>query len=115
MGIDQYSRQTVITACDEDVDLPFEPFRETPAGPVFPRKATLRPPQRLLPRPDNEVQYLYLESAAERIADVESPGEVGMGKVRITRKDFLDDRQGKTFADVVNDAEQPFDKCAGVL
>ena len=32
-----------------------------------------------------------------------------MAKARITRKDFLDDRQGKTFADVVNDAEQPFD------
>ena len=32
-----------------------------------------------------------------------------MAKVRVTRKDFLDDRQGKTFADVVNDAEQPFD------
>jgi len=32
-----------------------------------------------------------------------------MAKERMTRKDFLDDRQGKTFADVVNDAEQPFD------
>jgi hypothetical protein len=32
-----------------------------------------------------------------------------MSKVRITREDFLQDRQGKTFADVVNDAEQPFD------
>ena len=32
-----------------------------------------------------------------------------MPKVRVTRKDFLDDRQGKTFADVVNDPEQPFD------
>ena len=32
-----------------------------------------------------------------------------MAKARVTRKDFLDDRQGKTFADVVNDAEQPFD------
>ena len=27
-----------------------------------------------------------------------------------TRDDFLQDRQGKTFADVVNDPEQPFDK-----
>ncbi|QDU93291.1 hypothetical protein [Lignipirellula cremea] len=26
----------------------------------------------------------------------------------ITREDFLNDRQGKTFADVVNDPEQPF-------
>lgn len=32
-----------------------------------------------------------------------------MPKVRVMRKDFLDDRQGKTFADVVNDPEQPFD------
>jgi hypothetical protein len=32
-----------------------------------------------------------------------------MGKVRVTRKEFLDDRQGKTFADVVHDQHQPFD------
>ena len=32
-----------------------------------------------------------------------------MPKARVTRDDFLDDRQGKTFADVVNDPEQPFD------
>jgi len=32
-----------------------------------------------------------------------------MAKARVTRKDFLDDRQGKTFADVLNDADQPFD------
>jgi hypothetical protein len=32
-----------------------------------------------------------------------------MPKVRVTRKDFLEDRQGRTFADVVNDQEQPFD------
>ena len=32
-----------------------------------------------------------------------------MPRVRVTRKDFLEDRQGKTFADVVNDPEQPFD------
>lgn len=32
-----------------------------------------------------------------------------MAKARVTRKDFLNDRQGKTFADVVNDVEQPFD------
>lgn len=31
-----------------------------------------------------------------------------MPKVRVTRKDFLEDRQGKTFADVINDPEQPF-------
>ena len=33
-----------------------------------------------------------------------------MEKVRVTRDDFLRDRQGKTFSDVVNDPEQPFDK-----
>ena len=33
-----------------------------------------------------------------------------MEKVRVTRDDFLQDRQGKTFSDVVNDPEQPFDK-----
>lgn len=32
-----------------------------------------------------------------------------MPKARMTRNDFLDDRQGKTFADVVDDPEQPFD------
>jgi hypothetical protein len=32
-----------------------------------------------------------------------------MPDFRITRKDFLEDRQGRTFADVLNDAEQPFD------
>lgn len=33
-----------------------------------------------------------------------------MTSVTITRADFLEDRQGRTFADVVNDAEQPFDE-----
>jgi hypothetical protein len=33
-----------------------------------------------------------------------------MPKARVTRSDFLDDRQGKTFSDVVNDPEQPFDR-----
>jgi hypothetical protein len=33
-----------------------------------------------------------------------------MSKVMIKRKDFLEDRQGKTFADVVHDAAQPFDE-----
>jgi hypothetical protein len=32
-----------------------------------------------------------------------------MSKITITRQDFLQDRQGRTFADVLNDAEQPFD------
>ena len=33
-----------------------------------------------------------------------------MSKVILTRKKFLEDRQGRTFADVVNDPEQPFDE-----
>src|SRR5580704_14920638 len=33
-----------------------------------------------------------------------------MPDVRITRKEFLEDRQGRTFADVLNDADQPFDQ-----
>lgn len=32
-----------------------------------------------------------------------------MADARVTRDDFLADRQGKTFADVVNDPEQPFE------
>jgi hypothetical protein len=33
-----------------------------------------------------------------------------MPDIRITRKEFLEDRQGRTFADVLNDAGQPFDQ-----
>ncbi len=32
-----------------------------------------------------------------------------MRRVTLTRDDFLQDRQGRTFADVLNDPEQPFD------
>jgi hypothetical protein len=32
-----------------------------------------------------------------------------MPKLTIARHDFLQDRQGRTFADVLNDSEQPFD------
>ena len=32
-----------------------------------------------------------------------------MNRVEVTRDDFLQDRVGRTFADVVNDPEQPFD------
>jgi hypothetical protein len=32
-----------------------------------------------------------------------------MPKVTISRRSFLQDRQGRTFADVLNDREQPFD------
>lgn len=33
-----------------------------------------------------------------------------MTRVIISRQDFLQDRQGRTFADVLNDPEQPFDE-----
>ncbi|MGE3778045.1 MAG: hypothetical protein AB7F89_12730 [Pirellulaceae bacterium] len=33
-----------------------------------------------------------------------------MSQVRLTRQEFLEDRQGKTFADVVSDSGQPFDE-----
>lgn len=33
-----------------------------------------------------------------------------MPKVSVSRKDFLDDRQGRTFSDVINDPSQPFDE-----
>jgi hypothetical protein len=32
-----------------------------------------------------------------------------MPKITVTRQDVLDDRHGRTFADVLNDPEQPFD------
>ena len=32
-----------------------------------------------------------------------------MPRITLTRQDFLQDRQGRTFADVLNDPEQPFD------
>lgn len=33
-----------------------------------------------------------------------------MSKATITREEFLEDRQGRTFTDVLNDPEQPFDE-----
>ncbi|HEY5312601.1 MAG TPA: hypothetical protein VIK18_08775 [Pirellulales bacterium] len=33
-----------------------------------------------------------------------------MARVLISRRSFLQDRQGRTFADVLNDARQPFDQ-----
>ena len=58
-----------------------------------------------------KVQYLYLHILQlNKTIGVHSPGGAGMEKVRITRDDFLEDRQGKTFADVINDPEQLFDK-----
>ena len=36
-------------------------------------------------------------------------GIVEMARIQVARADFLEDSQGKTFADVVNDPDQPFD------
>jgi len=33
-----------------------------------------------------------------------------MAKIQVSRTDFLNDAQGRTFADVVNDPEQPFEQ-----
>jgi hypothetical protein len=41
--------------------------------------------------------------------------ELRMPEIRITRKDFSDDRQGRTFADVFNDPEYPFDEVLAFL
>ncbi len=38
-----------------------------------------------------------------------------MSKVTVTRQSFLQDRQGRTFADVLNDPEQPFDSVLAFL
>lgn len=43
------------------------------------------------------------------VQPVDGTDSTAMPDIRITRKDVLDDRQGRTFADVLNDAEQPFD------
>lgn len=38
-----------------------------------------------------------------------------MANVSITREEFLKDRQGRTFADVLNDPEQPFNEALALL
>jgi len=43
-------------------------------------------------------------------ASVEGRQREAMPVTRITRKDFQEDRQGRTFADVLDDAEQPLDQ-----
>lgn len=40
---------------------------------------------------------------------VQATGDASTVKARVTRIDFLDDSQGKTFTDVVTDPKQPFD------
>jgi hypothetical protein len=47
-----------------------------------------------------DIQILHLHNS-----DVSKPSMV---KVTISRQNFLEDTQGRTFADVANDAEQPF-------
>ena len=49
------------------------------------------------------VQFVQLQNAA-----LHRVRRSAMPKVRVTRDEFLADRQGKTFVDVVNDSKQPF-------
>ena len=65
--------------------------------------------------PDLQVQYLYVYQAGRKTCPLKPTGHSPaaeamrtMPKERVTREDFLEDRQGKTFADVVNDPTQPF-------
>jgi hypothetical protein len=53
----------------------------------------------------------YLACAISGAQKSEKPirMEPKMRKLIVTRHDFLQDRLGRTFADVVNDPEQPFD------
>ena len=52
---------------------------------------------------DVELQTLHLQTSALQ-------GQArALTKMRYSRTDFLDDTQGKTFADVVNDPKQPVD------
>ena len=60
-----------------------------------------------------DIQYLYVRLLhLQNSSIVRRPNpnnEVPeMPNVTITRREFLEDRQGRTFADVVNDPEQPF-------
>ncbi len=55
-----------------------------------------------------QVQDLYLQF--RDVLDRPRYEEPVMPDVRITRKEFLEDRQGRTFAYVLNDAQQPFDE-----
>jgi hypothetical protein len=45
-----------------------------------------------------------------RLLNVHGALEESMPATTISRQQFLEDRQGRTFADVSNDAEQPFDQ-----
>ena len=52
------------------------------------------------------LQYLYLQKIQKKKDDGDSQQ---MAKVRVSKQIYLQDSQGKTFADVVNDTKQPFD------
>ena len=54
-----------------------------------------------------QLQYMYVQKCDLRPCD---PRSTNMPTVSITREVFLKDRQGRTFADVLNDSEQPFDE-----
>ena len=64
----------------------------------------------------NEVQYLEIQNLHLQYFHVQAPlpavktNRHTMLKVLISRKRFLQDRQGRTFADVLNDPQQPFDE-----
>jgi hypothetical protein len=53
-----------------------------------------------------QIQFLYLQI---RNLQVELARNEDMARVTFTRRDFLRDRQGRTFADVLDDPEQPLD------
>jgi hypothetical protein len=57
-----------------------------------------------------QIQILYVHDWYMKSWLAETKEYRAMPDVRITRKDFLDDRQGRTFADVLNDDAQPFDQ-----
>ena len=53
------------------------------------------------------LQYMYLQYYVLHIRRNEINA---MSKATITREEFLSDRQGRTFADVLNNPEQPFEE-----
>ena len=59
----------------------------------------------------SEVQYLELQNLhlqpIHRVKSIETL--LQMPRIQITRDSFLEDPQGRTYADVVNDPKQPFD------
>jgi hypothetical protein len=58
------------------------------------------------------IQYQELQQLYVRIVQLQNTStEIGkMVNLHVIQADFLEDPQGRTFVDVVNDPEQPFDK-----